>query len=57
MLQRYDKYFGGQRGAAEKALSSMKKTYGPKEGQTVFDATIAKRKRKQRGSFKRGGRR
>lgn len=44
-LGRYDKFFGG-RGSAEKALQSMKRTYGRKDGQTVFDATIAKRKRK-----------
>lgn len=45
-LTRYDKFFGGTRGAAEKALASMKRTYGPKKGQTVFDATIAKREHK-----------
>lgn len=44
---RYDKYFGGEPGAAEKALRQMKKTYGAKDGETVFHATIAKRKRKQ----------
>jgi hypothetical protein len=41
-----DKFFGGERGAAEKALASMKKLYGRKDGEAVFQATIAKRKRK-----------
>lgn len=45
-LERYDKFFGGKRGAAAETLAKMKKTYGPKEGQTVFDATVTKRKRK-----------
>lgn len=43
---RYDKFFGGQPGAADKALQNMKRTYGPKKGQTVFEATIAKREHK-----------
>lgn len=46
-LERFDKFFGGTRGSAEKALSSMKKTYGPKGGQAVFDARVAKLKRRQ----------
>lgn len=45
-LGRYDKFFGGERGAAEKALISMQRSYGRKDGETVFYATIAKRKRK-----------
>jgi hypothetical protein len=45
-LNRYDKYFGGVRGSAEKAHASMVRTYGRKDGETVFYATIAKRKHK-----------
>lgn len=47
-LTKYDKIFGGQRGAAAKTLAQMKKTYGPKKGETVFYAVIAKRERKSR---------
>lgn len=53
-LERYDKFFGG-RGSAQKALASMQRTYGRKDGQTVFDATVAKRKRKQKGGGLFGG--
>jgi hypothetical protein len=45
-LGRYDKYFGGQRGAAERTLESMRRTYGAKDGEHVFRAMIAKRKRR-----------
>ncbi|HET7047867.1 MAG TPA: hypothetical protein VFI54_06305 [Solirubrobacteraceae bacterium] len=45
-LGRYDKLFGGDRGAAEKALEAMKRTYGRKDGEAVFWGTIAKRKRR-----------
>jgi hypothetical protein len=47
-LERYDKLFGGERGAAAKTLASMKRTYGKQKGETVFYATIAKRERKQK---------
>ena len=46
-VNRYDKLFGGQPGAADKALQNMRKTYGRKDGETVFYATVAKRKHKQ----------
>lgn len=52
-LGRYDKFFGGTRGSADKTLAAMKKTYGPKEGEAVFWGTLAKRKRRA----KTGGRR
>lgn len=42
----YDRYFGGERGAAKKALDAMKKTYGPKDGEHVFWAKVAKARRK-----------
>lgn len=58
-LNRYDRFFGGERGSAEKALQSMKRTYGRKDGETVFYATVAKRKRKTKspGLFGKRGKR
>lgn len=47
-LSRHDKLFGGQPGAAEKALAKMRKTYGRKAGEDVFRGTVAKRQRKQK---------
>jgi len=52
-LERYDRYFGGQPGAAAKAKASMQKTYGRKDGEFVFQATVAKRKRKAKGQTRR----
>jgi hypothetical protein len=43
-----DKLFGGERGAAKRTLEQMKRTYGPKEGRTVFDATVIKRQRRSK---------
>jgi hypothetical protein len=43
---RYDKLFGGQPGAADRAKANMQKTYGRKDGETVFYATVAKRKKR-----------
>jgi hypothetical protein len=40
-----DHLFGGEKGAAAKALADFKRTYGAKDGQTVFDATVIKRGR------------
>jgi hypothetical protein len=48
-VSKYNKYFGGTRGSAQKALDSMKKTYGPKKGEHVFYAVIAKKERKTKG--------
>lgn len=45
-LSRFDKFFGGERGAADKTLQAYKKTYGSRDGQTIFDARIAKLKRR-----------
>lgn len=45
-MSRLDKLFGGQPGAAEKARSSMHKTYGRQNGETIFQATVFKRERK-----------
>lgn len=47
-LERYDKLFGGKRGAAAEAFAAMKRTYGPKKGEAVFYGTIAKREHKSR---------
>jgi hypothetical protein len=45
-LERYDRFFGGTPGAAQKALESMRRTYGRKDGERVFYGTVAKRRRK-----------
>jgi hypothetical protein len=45
-ISRYNRYFGGDRGAAQKALENMKRTYGAKKGEAVFYGTVAKRERK-----------
>jgi len=52
-LDRYDKYFGGQPGAAAKAKANMQQTYGRKDGEYVFFSTIAKRKHKAKAARKR----
>jgi len=36
----YDRYFGGQPGAAQKAKTAMCKQYGEKRGTQVFYATV-----------------
>lgn len=43
-----DKLFGGRAGAAERARSNMRRSYGPKKGQTVFDATVIRRQAKKK---------
>ena len=52
-LSHYDRFFGGERGSADKALDSMRKTYGRKEGEHVFYAKIAKAKRKTKSTRRR----
>jgi hypothetical protein len=47
-LDQYDRYFGGERGAAKQTLENMQKTYGKRDGEAVFTAAVAKRKRKAR---------
>lgn len=47
-LSRFDKFFGGERGSADKTLQAYKRTYGSRDGQTIFDAKIAKLKRRAR---------
>lgn len=41
-----DRFFGGKPGAAREAHSQMIKTYGRKDGEHVYNAVVAKRKRK-----------
>ena len=47
-ISRYNRYFGGGPGAAQRALDAMKKTYGPKKGEHVFYGTVAKRERREK---------
>lgn len=44
-LSRYNKAFGGKRGAAAKAHAAMAEEYGAKKGEEVFYATKNKRMR------------
>lgn len=45
---RYDRFFGGDAGAAGRALEAMKKTYGPKGGPTMFEAIVVKKQRREK---------
>jgi hypothetical protein len=38
-ISKYNRYFGGKRGSAEKAYSSMIEQYGAEKGKRVFYAT------------------
>ena len=51
-LEHYDKFFGGKPGAARETLAAMKRTYGSKDGETVFYARVAKLKRRARPARK-----
>lgn len=48
-LSRYDKYFGGKKGAARKAKGAMAKEYGSKKGEQVFYAKKNKEKSQHGG--------
>lgn len=52
-LGEYDKYFGGQPGAAAKAKASMQRTYGRKDGEHVFYARVAKAKHQKKTARRR----
>jgi hypothetical protein len=52
-LRQYDKYFGGEPGAAAKAKANMQATYGRKDGEYVFYSTIAKKRHKAKATRKR----
>jgi hypothetical protein len=43
-VSKYDRYFGGKSGSAQKTLSSMQSEYGQKKGTSVFYALKNKRK-------------
>jgi hypothetical protein len=43
-LSQYDRYFGGKPGSAAKAKAAMDKEYGQKKGDSVFYATVNRRK-------------
>jgi hypothetical protein len=43
-LSRYNSAFGGSKGSAEKAHAAMVKEYGAKKGESVFYATVNKKK-------------
>jgi hypothetical protein len=51
-ISRYDRLFGGP-GSAQKALDSMKRTYGRTGGERVFYGTVEKRKHQRRKARKR----
>ena len=52
-LSKYNKEFGGKKGAASKAHAAMVKEYGAKKGEQVFYAT--KNKHKGGGNFAPSG--
>lgn len=41
-VSRYDKFYGGQKGSASKALNSMREQYGTKRGTSIFYAKASK---------------
>lgn len=58
-IARYNKAFGGKKGSAAEAHDAIVKEYGPKKGESVFYAMVAKRggrasvkrkKRRRRGA-------
>ena len=52
-LSLYDKFFGGEKGSAAKALAAMKKQYGDEKGEAIFYATVNKKKKNKKGLAKR----
>lgn len=51
-LSKYDRAFGGKPGAAAKAHAAMVQQHGTEKGESVFYATVNK---KRRGLVKRRG--
>lgn len=47
-MSRYNKYFGGGKGSAEKAHAAMVKEYGGEKAERVFYATVNKKKARRR---------
>jgi hypothetical protein len=52
-IARYDAAYGGKKGAAQEALSSMIRQYGQKKGTSVFYATANRNKKKRKGKLSR----
>jgi hypothetical protein len=50
---RHDRLFGG-RGAAQRTLDAMKRTYGPAKGEAVFKATVIKREHRAKRTRGKG---
>jgi hypothetical protein len=46
-LRLYDEVFGGKKGSAAEAHAAMVRQYGAKKGNSVFYATVNKRKKKR----------
>lgn len=44
-LDRYNKYFGGKPGSADKAATALRKEYGGEKGRGVFYALVRKRQK------------
>ena len=51
-LSKYDRFYG-RKGSASKALSAMKDRLGEKRGESVFYATMQKRKKEGAPFYKR----
>lgn len=51
-IEKYDRYFGGKRGSASKALEAMQRQYGDKRGESVFYALVNKRRYLRRNERK-----
>ena len=49
-ISKYNTYFGGKEGSAEKAYSAMSKEYGKEKGKSVFYALINSKKKKKNKS-------
>jgi len=49
-LERYDRYFGGKPGSAEKAARALSREYGSENGRRAFYAIVNKRKRQGKGA-------
>lgn len=53
-LSAYDRFYGGKRGSAAKALRGMQDTYGTAKGKRVFYALMNDRRRAGKGDGMRG---
>jgi len=55
-MNKYNKFFGGKKGSAAKAMAAMKDEYGDEKGERVFYATKNKKKKKGGMSARQQGR-